>query len=519
MTVFFQYLAASVLVGGILLSCSTNPDSSSTTSSGEDGSDQAGTSAEDSLAETASYDEPPPHDPQDEIIGLGKPMFGDLDSMIDRRRIRALVPYNHTYYFIDGSERRGLAYEALNMFEKSLNKELGTIEGTPKVRIIFIPTSHDRIIPLLKNGYGDLAVSGLTVTDDRKQIIDFSVPTMSGISEILISGPASPSVNSRADLAGQRVFVHPTSSFRQGLQSLSDSLIKAGQEAIQIEPLAEYLETEDALQMVSAGVIPFTVVEENIAYHWAEVLDSLKVHSDIVINANTSYAWAFRQQSPQLAAKINQFIQENRKGTLIGNILYNRYLKNDTYVKNSLAQNSLQRLNNVQPLFVKYSEMYEFDWLLLAALAYQESGLRQDIKSHAGAVGIMQVRPETAAGSPINIQGVDQVENNIHAGTKYLRFLIDRYFTDDSIDVLNRGLFALAAYNAGPARINRLRKKAQQQGLDQNRWFDSVEMVVANDVGRETVQYVSNIYKYYSSYRSLKNYAAASGKKIITSSN
>jgi len=513
MLVFLRYWATSLLIGSILLSCSPNPDSSGTSSD----DDQAGISAEDSPVETASYDEPPPHDPEDEIIGLGKPMFGDLDSMIARRRIRALVPYNHTYYFIDGGERRGLAYEALNMFEESLNKELGTIEGTPRVRIIFIPTSHDRIIPLLKNGYGDLAVSGLTVTDDRKEIIDFSVPTMSGISEILISGPASPPVKIRADLAGERVFVHPTSSFRQGLESLSDSLVQAGQEAIQIEPLAEYLETEDALQMVSAGIIPFTVVEEDIAGHWSEVLDSLKAHPEIPINTNTSYAWAFRQNSPQFAAKVNQFIRENRKGTLIGNILYNRYLKNDRYLKNALSRPAIQRLGDIQSLFMKYGDMYQFDWLLLAALAYQESGLDQNTKSHAGAVGIMQIRPKTAAGSPINIQGVDQVENNIHAGTKYLRFLIDRYYKSDSIDVLNQGLFALAAYNAGPARINRLRKKAARQGLDPNLWFDSVEMVAANDIGRETVRYVSNIYKYFTSYRSLRNYAQASGKSIISS--
>ncbi|MGD1892698.1 MAG: transglycosylase SLT domain-containing protein [Cyclobacteriaceae bacterium] len=513
---WYQYLILSLLLGCFCVSCTSSSNTADDNSLG-DSDGRGDLIVSNPGVESVSYEGPPPHDPQDEIIGLGKPMFGDLDSMIARRRIRALVPYNHTYYFIDGSERRGLAYEALNMFEEALNKELGTISGTPRVRIIFIPTSHDRIIPLLKNGYGDLAVSGLTVTDDRKDIIDFSFPTISGINEILISGPKSPIVKSRADLAGQRVFVHPTSSFRQGLESLSDSLVRAGKEPIKIEPLAEYLETEDALQMVSAGIIPFTVVEEYIAGHWSEVLDSLKVHPEIAINSNASYAWAFRQNSPQFAQKVNEFIRENRKGTLMGNILFNRYLKNDKYLKNALSPPAIQRLVDIQGLFVKYADMYQFDWLLLAALAYQESGLNQNAKSHAGAVGIMQIKPKTAAGNPINIQGVDKVENNIHAGTKYLRFLIDRYYKSDSIDVLNQGLFALAAYNAGPARINRLRKKAERKGLNPNHWFDSVEMVVANDIGRETVHYVSNIYKYFTSYRSLRGYAQASGKSIIES--
>jgi membrane-bound lytic murein transglycosylase MltF len=116
----------------------------------------------------------------------------------------------------------------------------------------------------------------------------------------------------------------------------------------------------------------------------------------------------------------------------------------------------------------------------------------------------MQIKPTTAAGNPINITGVDKsAEQNIHAGVKYLRWVADRYFKKEEMDRLNRGLFSMAAYNAGPARVARLRTQAQKMGLDPNVWFGNVEIAAARDIGRETVQYVGNIYKYYLTYNLL----------------
>jgi membrane-bound lytic murein transglycosylase MltF len=112
----------------------------------------------------------------------------------------------------------------------------------------------------------------------------------------------------------------------------------------------------------------------------------------------------------------------------------------------------------------------------------------------------MQIKPSTAAGPPINIEGVDRMENNVRAGAKYLRFIIDRYYRDEEMTPLDRGLFAMASYNAGPTRIAGLRRRAGSMGLDPNRWFQHVEVVVSKEIGRETVDYVSNIFKYYLTY-------------------
>jgi membrane-bound lytic murein transglycosylase MltF len=114
----------------------------------------------------------------------------------------------------------------------------------------------------------------------------------------------------------------------------------------------------------------------------------------------------------------------------------------------------------------------------------------------------MQIKPSTAADPSVGIRDVEtNADNNVHAGVKYLRFVVNQYFKDAKMDSTNKLLFAFASYNAGPARIDKLRKQAETQGLDPNVWFRNVEYVAAKDIGQETVQYVSNIYKYYFAYR------------------
>lgn len=452
-------------------------------------------------------------DPEDEILGVGVPQFGDLDSMIARRRIRALVPYTRTFYYIDGKERSGIAFEALNLFEKSLNKQLGF--HPPRVRIIFIPVSRQQIIPLLNQGYGDLAFAGITVTPEREKIIDFSTPTITGLKEIVVGGPAAPKLQTMADLSGQQVYVHAGSSYESSLLRLSDSLKTVGLDPIQIEPIDPYLEVEDILEMTNSGLIPLTVMVEDAARQWAEVLDSLTLFSDLVVSKNVTDAWAFRKNSPQLKSVADQFLRQNAKGSLIGNMLYNKYLKRKTNLLNVYSPKALVQLKSTELIFKKYADMYNVDWLLLVAQAYQESQLDQSVVSSAGAVGVMQIKPSTAAHDPINISNINTLDNNVHAGAKYMRHLIDHYFNDDTIGRLDKGLFALAAYNAGPSRIAQLRRDAAARGLNANQWFNNVEMVAAQEIGRETVQYVSNIYKYYTSYRSLKHYSERSGKTIL----
>ena len=367
--------------------------------------------------------------------------------------------------------------------------------------MIFIPVRRDELIPGLVQGLGDLAVANLTITPQRRRHVDFSNSMLSGVKELLVSGPAAPSMRVIDDLAGQEIHVRKSSSYYESLLLLNDSLNKSGKSQMELVPAEEDFEDEDLLEMVNAGLIPMIIMDSHKAQFWTQIFDKIQVHSDISVRTGGEIAWAFRKNSPQLKAVVNEFIKGHKKGSLIGNMLFKRYLKSTQFVKNSLSKDELQKFQQMVDLFKHYADEYDFDYLMMAAQAYQESGLDQSRKSHAGAVGVMQLLPTTAADRNVNIAEIQKLENNIHAGTKYMRFIINRYYKDEPMDDVNKMLFAFASYNAGPAKVNKLRKKAAVMGLNPNVWFQNVEVAAAKVIGRETVQYVSNIYKYYLAYR------------------
>jgi len=424
---------------------------------------------------------------------------GDFDKMVENRVIRVLVPYSKTFYFLDGAAPKGATYDMLKLFDKHLNKKLKTKHL--EVHVFIIPTPRDKLLPGLAEGLGDIAAGNLTITDDRLKSVDFSDPMLKGINEILVTGPQSPKVNILSDLSNQTIHARKSSSYYESLVRLNKQLSKEGKAPVKIVEANEYLEDEDLLEMVNAGLIPMIVIDAHKGEFWAQIFDNVTLHPNIKFRENGKIAWAMRKDSPLLKTEINEFVKKNKKGTLLGNIIFKKYLKNTKYIENSLDADSRKRFSENIEILRKYGGQYDFDWLMLAALAYQESTIDQDKRSHVGAVGVMQVLPTTAKDKNVNIPDIENIDSNIHAGTKYLRFMMDRYFDDPKIDRLNRGLLAFASYNAGPAKISKLRKEAAAMGLDPNIWFRNVEVVAAKRIGRETVQYVSNIFKYYLAYR------------------
>jgi membrane-bound lytic murein transglycosylase MltF len=272
-------------------------------------------------------------------------------------------------------------------------------------------------------------------------------------------------------------------------------------EPIKITSSDPRLEAEDILEMISAGLLPITVVDEYRSILWSRVFTNLVVHEDIVLRENAKIALAMRQESPQLKELLDGFVHENRVGTLITNILLNKYGKNIGWVRPALERDPFRRFEQLAGLFRTYGARYDFDWLMLASFAFQESGFDQNARSPVGAIGVMQVMPATAADRAVGIPNIEELESNVHAGTKYLFVLRDHYFSDEEIDPTERMLFTMAGYNAGPNRVNRLRREAARRGLDPNVWFNNVELVVAAKVGSEPVAYVSNIYRYYIAYK------------------
>ncbi|MBT8361585.1 MAG: lytic transglycosylase F [Deltaproteobacteria bacterium] len=440
----------------------------------------------------AGADAPPP-------VPGNKKFTGDYDKMVKSRFVRVLVPYSKTFYFLDGAKAMGITHDLLKEFEKEINKERQ--KSHLKIHVVIIPTARDRLLPDLVAGLGDLAVGNLTITEQRQKLVDFSDPILTNVDELIITAPKGPKLTSFADLAGKEIQVRKSSSYYESLLKLNERFKKSDIKPITITAADENLEDEDLFEMLNSGLIPMMAMDSHKANFWSQIFRKATVHANIKINRGGNIGWAMRKNSPQLKKVVNNFVNKNKKGTLMGNMLFKRYLQNTAYVKNSLDEGELKRFEQTVALFQKYAKEYDFDWLMLAALSYQESGIDQSKKSSAGAIGAMQLLPSTAKDKNVNIPDISKIEANIHAGTKYLRFMMDRYFDDEKIDKLNRGLLAFASYNAGPAKVAKLRKEAESMGLDPNMWFRNVEVVAAKRIGRETVQYVSNIYKYYIAYK------------------
>ena len=426
-------------------------------------------------------------------------LTGDLDEMESNRMIRVLTVYGLGRYFLEGGRQKGSTYELFSAFENFVNERMG--KGHLKLHVVFIPVARDKLLSDLLDGRGDIAAAGLTITPEREAIVNFSDPMTKELSEVLVTGPSAPEIKTIDDLSGQTMYVRTSSSYRSSLDQLNTRFRQEGKPEITFEDASEYLEDEDILEMVNAGLLEWAVVDDYKAKIWVEVFDKLTLREDIVFRSGGRMGFAVRPDSPKLLAELNEFMKTHRQGTLHGNILINRYYKNFDWAKHALGAGEFQRFIDLADIFKKYGEQYSIDYLMVAAQGFQESGLDQDARSGAGAIGVMQLLPTTAADKNVGIPDISEAEPNIHAGIKYLDFIRNRYFNDPEVDRFNQTLFAFAAYNAGPARVAKLRKMATEQGYDPNIWFDNVEIMAARDIGRETVQYVANILKYYIGYR------------------
>jgi membrane-bound lytic murein transglycosylase MltF len=422
---------------------------------------------------------------------------GDLDALAERRAIRVLVPYSKTLYFVDlGGVQRGISYDFMHAFEDALNKKLG--RGDLRIHVVFIPVSRDHLIPMLLAGEGDVVAANLTVTPERSRMVDFIAPAATGVREIIVTGPHAPTLRSLDDLAGQQVYVRRSTSYYQSLSALNAAFKQRKLPPIVLREAPERFETEDLLEMTNAGLVQIVVADDYLARFWKRVYPDLNVHEDLELRTDGDIAFAIRKNSPKLKAELDAFTITHREGTLFGNVTLQKYLQQTRWAKNAVSDEELKKFNTMVALFRKYGEQYRINWLLMAAQGYQESQLDQTRRSGVGAVGVMQLMPAT--GRQMQVGDITDLDANIHGGVKYVRFMVDTYYKDEPMDELNKVLFAFASYNAGPERIRGLRKQAAALKLNPNVWFDNVERVAAEHIGRETVQYVSNIYKYYIAY-------------------
>ena len=422
----------------------------------------------------------------------------DLHGLVERRVLRILTVYGVGRYYLDDGPK-GITAEYAKRLETVINEAFNT--GNLKIFVVVIPVARDELFDALIAGQGDIVIAGTTITDARQAAVDFTTPVSKPLKEIVVTGPTAPALRTLEGFSGKTIYLRESSSYADSVAELNASLLATNKPPAIIEPISELLEDEDLIEMVNAGLLPWAVVDSYKPAMWQDVFTNVTVRDDLVLREGGRLAWAVRKNNPQLKKFLNEFLRDNKEGTLFGNILRNRYVRDFDWASNATASNELEKYRSLERYFHEHGETYGIEPALLAAQGFQESRLDQTVRSRAGAIGIMQLLPSTAKDKNVDIPNIDEIEPNIEAGAKYMAFLKDRYFSGPELDSFNGAFFALAAYNAGPAKIRRLRKVASERGYDPNRWFDHVEVIAAEQIGRETVQYVSNIFKYYLSYK------------------
>lgn len=457
---------------------------------------------------------PPPSPGAETMLdprGIEQAWTGDFDGMFERRMIRIAVPYSRTLYYVDKGREFGLGAEVIRDFERWINRKYaGKLDHRP-LTVFAVVTPRDEILASVAAGRADIGTGNLTVTNDRQRIVDFVAPMIIPPNvEVLITGPASPTIGSIDALAGQVVHVRRSSSYHDSLVALNQRLRAAGRAEARIVLVPDDLEDEDMMEMLDSGLLNLIVVDEWKAKIWAPVLPSVRIRSDIVLRPAGSVGWAVRKDSPNLVAELNDAYRK-----AVGKdepVEYRNFqaMERVKALRSAAAANDRARFESLLEHFEKYGRMFGFDPLMLAAQGYQESGLDQSKRSPAGAIGIMQLLPTT--GAELGVGDITLAEPNIHAGAKYLDSILRTHFTDADLNPQNRVLFAVAGYNAGPKAIETMRTEARKRGLDPNIWFNNVEVMTGEKIGLETTTYVRNIYKYYVSYRLTAEAQAAAAK-------
>jgi membrane-bound lytic murein transglycosylase MltF len=436
---------------------------------------------------------------------------GDLDGITERRFLRILTVHNPLFFSFNGKKQKGVMADLSKMYEKHLAEEIGSVRSPT---VVVIPVRRDQLIPGLIEGRGDLVMGNLTITPERQKLVDFGPPLYPNVDELVITGPAAKNIASFDDLVKTGLYLRRSSSYFEHLQGLNAERRKQGKKPIPVTEGDENLEDYDLLDMVNAGVIKAIVVDSHKADFWEKVFDKIKVHRDLSVHSGNQIAWAIRKDSPALMKSISAFGETVRKGSLLGNIVLKRYFGSTRWLENSLAGKGRERYEETIEVIKRYAGQYEFDWLLIAAQAYQESRFDQSKISSAGAVGVMQVLPSTSASKAVGIPDISTLDNNVHAGVKYLHWLRETYYSNEKISALDRMLFSFAAYNAGPGNMRSARRRAKKLGFDPNIWFGNVEIGMYRAVSGEPASYVRNIYKYYITYQGLERSRQARAKAL-----
>jgi membrane-bound lytic murein transglycosylase MltF len=365
-----------------------------------------------------------------------------------------------------------LAYESITQFEDDLNADLKT--GNLKAHVAAVPLSRDQLAPALLTGKVDLIAAMLTVTPERRALAAFSEPTRTNVSQVVVTGPGAPPIATLDDLAGQEVFVREQSLYAESLTTLNGQLKARGKAPVVITALPIVLEDDDVLEMVNAGLVPITITDDYLAQFGRSVHRSDRARRCAVDRWRTG--GAVRKENPQLLNAVNTWIRKHGKGDPFRNTIERRYLDNVKYARNAASE--AERRNSWRSWAVQEVQRAR------GLPADGAQAIRVNLDQNVRAPWCDRRHADHACHRrDLKVGDIAEIEANIHAGVKYMRFMMDQYYKDEPMDNLNKALMTFASYNAGPGRVRQLRREAEKKGLNPNVWFDNVERVASERIG------------------------------------
>lgn len=403
------------------------------------------------------------------------------------------VPYDRSIYVDAKGKKIGSAPAIATYLGKWLSEKY-----KKPIRVTLVPTLPGQLLQSVASGQADFAmgyVDEYAGQLDPKRYIVYPHPRHE--KHVLVSSAAEPAVTNLAALSGKTIYLGRQTDTTV-IDTLNVELKKTGKSPISIYRDRQALDDEDLLQMLNDGLLPQILVANWKADLWRAQLPNIRINPETATVGATTEGVIIRTENRALADDIMAFVVSPECDKALTLYRDGDYRSRRNALKNPLSPESWRRYQSMRPMFERYGKMYGLEPLFVTSLGFQETMLNQSLVSPMGAIGVMQLLPAT--GASMKVGNIRELEPNIHAGAKYMRSLLGQVAGSEQLTRMERSLFAVAAYNAGPNNISKARQRAAELGFDPNRWFMNVEMVAARMVGEETFLYVRNVYKYYVTY-------------------
>jgi membrane-bound lytic murein transglycosylase MltF len=431
-------------------------------------------------------------------LGGNLPHTGNQRDLADIRKsgeLRVLVNQSRNSSAEIKGQAIGLEYQRLRAFGQYLNRNA---RDGRELRLKIIPKPKDQLVAALQKGEGDLVAPGELLDAHPGLGVSASVAIRSDVPLVVVGNRRNRHYQRVEDMSGRSLTLPVGSAVSDALRAANQQLLKNNKPPIVVEWADSSLAVEDVLEMVQAGIYPWTAVELPIAERWQKVMPGLRIERHLVVGEEGDMSWFVRRESSMLRASIDRFIK-GYKAPGDQDSAFQRIYRRSYKVRNpTVNRTDRQRLERVRSVLQKHGELQDLDWLQLAAVAYKESTLNPAARGASGATGLMQITP--AAARSVGVGNIQALDNNVLAATRYMARIRREFFSSRQIAEAERMAFVLAAYNMGPQRVQGLRAEARRRGLNPNRWFFQVERVAMEQMGMGVVSYVNAVNKYYLAY-------------------